>query len=327
VLDVHCTRRRGVHKGVLPYSAPPHSLVADPRLSPTDVRVASALMFWTRGKDHCWPSDRSIGARVGRAPGTVQRSLRRLESAGWIRRERTDANRTGRLIVLAWRRAGAQPLPPMAREAPAAPARDELSRSVEGNRPKEVREPVGRSRHDTISDRAPVAEGPLRAPCGPPAGPLATSDRPTQANPAAATPAPVRPGHRGPEPIDAATLAALAAGDDPICRAWARARLGLDRPAAPPPKPAPASTAELLGRIREDPRFVVEAAELLSQDLDDRKSWPGFHAACRRAWEGSIPAEALVIAHREATSGKARSPGALFMAVLDRETRAIRRHR
>ena len=121
VLDVDCTRPSGGRKGVLPYSALPHDLVADHRLSPTDVRVAAALMFWARGKDHCWPSDGTIGARVGRSPGTVQRSLRRLEAAGWIAREKTTANRTGRLIVLAWRRAGARPLTPVAQRGPGRP--------------------------------------------------------------------------------------------------------------------------------------------------------------------------------------------------------------
>jgi DNA-binding Lrp family transcriptional regulator len=296
VLDVDCTRPAGRGKGNLPYAAPPHDLVADPRLTPTDVRVASALMFWARSKAECWPSDRTIGKRVGRSPGTVQRSLRRLEAAGWIRREKTGANRTGRLIVLAWRRAGARPLPAPMIGPPAAPARDEGTVIVKGDAPKEPATKIpGRSR-----------------------------PKPTPAPATAAPIAPARPqpGSRRPGPIDGATLAAWAESDDPVLRAHARGRLGLDRPPAPPPKPAPASTAEMLARIREDPRFVVQAAELLSQDLDDRKSWSGFHAACRRAWEGSIPAEALVVAHREATSGKARSPGALFMAVLKREARA-----
>jgi DNA-binding Lrp family transcriptional regulator len=280
VLDVHCTRPPGGRKAFLAYSAPPHDLVADPRLTPTDVRIAAALMFWARGKDHCWPSDRTIGARVGRSPGTVQRSLRRLEAAGWIRREKTAANRTGRLIVLAWRRAGARPLPPMAREAPAAPARDELTVALKGEAPKEPRE--------------------------------ASVERPRPEIPAPAPDA---------TPVRSAADLALAwlASGDPILMAEASRRL-----APPPPRlEPPTSTGDLLSRIRESPAHVAAAAELLSRELDDRKSWSGFHAACRRAWEGSIPTEALVTAHREATNGKARSPGALFMAVLKREARAV----
>jgi hypothetical protein len=69
-------------EGVRPYAALPHDLAADPRLSPTDVRVAAVLLCWARAKDHCWPSDGSIGAKVGRSAGTVQRALRSLEAAG-----------------------------------------------------------------------------------------------------------------------------------------------------------------------------------------------------------------------------------------------------
>jgi hypothetical protein len=79
---------------------------------------------------------------------------------------------------------------------------------------------------------------------------------------------------------------------------------------------------ELLARIRESPSFVTDAAELLARDLDDRKSWSGLHAVCRRAWEGRLPPEALATAYREATAGRARSPGAVFMTVVKREARA-----
>jgi Helix-turn-helix domain len=103
----------------------PHDLSADPRLSPTDVRVAAALLFWARSKADCWPADRSIAARAGRSVGTIQRSLRRLEAAGWIAREKTNANPTGRLIQLVWRGASARPPAALLSDPPAAPARDE----------------------------------------------------------------------------------------------------------------------------------------------------------------------------------------------------------
>jgi hypothetical protein len=83
----------------------------------------------------------------------------------------------------------------------------------------------------------------------------------------------------------------------------------------------PARTEELLLRIREDPTWVPAAAELLAQDLGDRKSWFGFHAACRRAWEGRLEPSSLVEAWRQATGGKARNPGAVFMTVLKRHQR------
>jgi hypothetical protein len=65
----------------------------------------------------------------------------------------------------------------------------------------------------------------------------------------------------------------------------------------------------------------VAAAELLAQDLGNRKSWSGLYAACRRAWEGRVSPAALVTAGREAASGRARNPGALSITVLKRESR------
>jgi hypothetical protein len=92
------------------------------------------------------------------------------------------------------------------------------------------------------------------------------------------------------------------------------------RPRPPAPTP-PRDLAELLARIREAPGHVAAAAEGLARSLDDRKSWRGLHAACRRAWEGTITPEALLTAWREATNGRARVPGAVFMTVLRRESR------
>jgi Helix-turn-helix domain len=89
--------------GFAPFAALPHAIAADPRLSPTDVRVLLALLFWARASDSCWPSDRSIGTRIARSTGTVQRSLRRLVALGLIERQPTTANQTGRLILLRWR--------------------------------------------------------------------------------------------------------------------------------------------------------------------------------------------------------------------------------
>jgi hypothetical protein len=103
----------------------PHDLSADNRLSPTDVRVAAALLYWARSQADCWPADRSIAARVVRSVGTVQRSLRRLEDAGWIAREKSADNRTGRLIRLLWRSASARPPAAPLSDPPTAPARDE----------------------------------------------------------------------------------------------------------------------------------------------------------------------------------------------------------
>src|SRR5512133_4036077 len=88
------------HTGV-PFAALPHDIAADPRLSPTDLRVLAALLYYARQDPRWYPSDASLAARVHRHPGTVRRCLKRLEDLGYIRREfvqATPANPTGRLI-------------------------------------------------------------------------------------------------------------------------------------------------------------------------------------------------------------------------------------
>ena len=97
-----CARGTQYHTGV-PFAALPHDIAADPRLSPTDLRVLAALLYYARQDPSCYPSDASIAARVHRHPGTVRRCLKRLEDLGYIRREfvqATPANPTGRLIHL-----------------------------------------------------------------------------------------------------------------------------------------------------------------------------------------------------------------------------------
>jgi hypothetical protein len=113
-------------------------LLADPTLGSTAKTIATVLVkHWAWVKDHCWPSDRTIAAKIGKSQGHVQRCLRQLEDAGWIHRQRTDAVPTGRLIWLAWRcpttSKGAQEGPAPAREGLAAPARDKRIGLMSGN--------------------------------------------------------------------------------------------------------------------------------------------------------------------------------------------------
>ena len=67
------------YKTRIPFAAIPHDIAADPRLSPTDLRVLAALFYFARADASCWPCDNSIAARVHRHPGTARRSLRHLE--------------------------------------------------------------------------------------------------------------------------------------------------------------------------------------------------------------------------------------------------------
>ncbi|HMB03879.1 MAG TPA: helix-turn-helix domain-containing protein, partial [Isosphaeraceae bacterium] len=101
---VDCTRRQSGRKALVvqPFAQLPHHIACDPRLSPTDVRVLLALLYYARAKPSCYPGDAAIAARVGRSIPTVQRSLRHLQALGYIDR-RPAANATGRLIVLCWR--------------------------------------------------------------------------------------------------------------------------------------------------------------------------------------------------------------------------------
>ena len=113
-----------------PYAKLPHDLAADPRLLPIDVRLLLALVFFARDKDHCWPSDATLGARIGRARATVQRRLRHLDGLGLIAREKCDANPTGRLLRLRWR---TRETPPVSRPnvAPISLVRHELEKQKE----------------------------------------------------------------------------------------------------------------------------------------------------------------------------------------------------
>src|SRR5262249_31692880 len=75
-----------------------------------------------------YPSDNTIAGKVGKSPGHVQRCLRQLEAAGYIRREHTAEVRSGRRIWLLWRcpdDQGARPSPAPARDRGPAQARSE----------------------------------------------------------------------------------------------------------------------------------------------------------------------------------------------------------
>ena len=91
------------YKTSIPFAAIPHDIAADPRLSPTDLRVVAALFYFAKADTSCWPCDNSIADRVHCHPGTIQRSLRYLEDLGYIRRQPSRENPTGRLIHLTCR--------------------------------------------------------------------------------------------------------------------------------------------------------------------------------------------------------------------------------
>ena len=361
---VHSTRVADPCKPVparRPFASLPHDVAADPRLTPTDVAVLVALTYWARAKDHCWPSDRSIGLRVGRSALTVQRRLRHLQSVGLVERIESAENRTGRILRLVWRAEASAPVPgpaPVREPArprsvpagpgsgpagpsglvrsaealgvplmspmsypPASPMSYKVERSVKGEASKKSEtETAQRQRSEDAAEPSPA---PRPVPSSAPIVAEALGSTVPSSTPLVRTPArPPVPGSTTlpappvPTPSSAARSQALewAASDDPILKAEAARRL---KPKAPP-RPEPRTAEELLARIQENPAHVAAAAEVLARTFDDRKSWNGFHAVARRAFEGGIPAEALTDALRRATDPKARNGGALFMSIVNR---------
>ena len=301
---------RKIHPPAIP---PPPALFTDPGL-PTGAKliVRTLVATWAWSKAECWPGTPAIVAATGLSRGHVQTCLRALERGGWIARE---ARGRRRIIVLLWRLPG---WPGAGRGDPGAPGRWRAALGkniVSVNRQPERSEKAGAIQRPRPE---PETATPISARCEPPPQPARTPEP---------APSPTTPTVLGAE--ESARLAALSpasrervltwlATGDRVLIAEARKRLAPPRQAPPPP----ASTAEMLTRIRECPTHVPQAAELLARDLDDRKSWSGYHARCRDAWEGRIEPEALVEAYREAMGPKARVRGAIFMSRLKRRRRS-----
>jgi DNA-binding MarR family transcriptional regulator len=232
----------------LPFAAIPHHIAADPRLSPTDLRVLAALLYHARANASCWASDRRLAQRCSTAAdrgpasvGTIQRSLKRLEACGHIAREATPETLTGRRIWLAWR---AVPL----RAGEQTPLRaGEQQRNVIVREEKEKTKSPERSRPEPELVLVAVPSSPADRP--PPA--TVTPSNPVDGSPlpptgaGAAVPAPVA----APEPRTA-TL------EDPVERGPRSPReavLGGPTP-SPEPVPAPAFPAGLTPVGRFEPR-------------------------------------------------------------------------
>ncbi|QDV39567.1 helix-turn-helix domain-containing protein [Tautonia plasticadhaerens] len=267
------------------------------------------------------------GAQPDRAPAPNGRVHRRAPARtqevvvveGRENFERPDPDRRGR------RRPEPTPMTTAAgtrSPALAATALEALEASGEGRYATSV--PV-RARPAPVSDAVRAAgrpgeamarafarlgvEMPTPTPSMPPPSTLEPPQVPT-ASPASARSRPV---------LTTEALEALAAGGDPVLvgelarRKAARAR----REAAGATRP-PATTAELLGRIREDPSYVSQAAQALASELGDERSWRGLHAICRRAFEGRVEPEALVYALGKAKGPKVQKPGAIFTLEVGR---------
>lgn len=289
-------------------------LLESPGLSGTAKLIATALARrWAwRGKDHCWPSDASIAAAVAKSVGHARRCLAELEAAGWVRRERSASNRTGRLIRLLWRsgeaaaesepvRSGALPGRSPARTPPCPVARAESPVVVK---------PATEPESSTVSERPR------------PATPKAVDIPDPASRPAGRTAPAPRIGVRcrrsstvsitGLLEADRALAQSWLASGDPILAAEARRRL-----APPPARPAlPATLPELLARIRDDPSYPAQAAQALAIELGDARSYAGYLARATEAWRGERQPGELVEALQQASGPRARRRGAVFMHAM-----------
>jgi hypothetical protein len=329
-------------------------LLADPALCSTAKAVAVALIrHWAwRGKDHCWPSDATIAAKVGRSPGHVQRCLRRLERAGWIERERTDEVPNGRRIWLRWRKpgAGAQPDSALARIENPAPARDEQVVIVNERTESEEEPSLERSRPEpeapfsTAQDaiKAPVRAGSIPAPALPLPSPVQGVPGPGVEPLTAGVEEPVGPGPRSPQPADnsphlpcpvatpprpgrrsglsvAALAAAVASTADPIL---ARELARLTAPADPAdPDPRVLSTPDLLTRLPGRHDLVMAAARRMCVETGDEKpaTQRTFESMARAIACRVVPTEILARCLKQALGPMARERGKVLVAAWKRE--------
>jgi hypothetical protein len=230
-------RRFGRSCVALPHDPGLDELLADPDLGSTAKAIAVALVKnWAWVKDHCWPSDRTIAAKVGKSPGHVQRCLKQLEAAGWVERERTAAVPTGRRVWLCWRRPGdgrgaRRPSAPARGQGP-APARDEHvvieQEGVEpGVRPVPERPRPGPAAAAPISPFAAALDRLTQtAKADPEAAPTPTGCPPT---PLPATPQRARETSSRPREADQAGTAVTPGPVPPVTQA----------PASPPPSASP----------------------------------------------------------------------------------------
>ena len=311
----------------------PHSIAADARLTAVDIRVALALLYFARSRSTCTPCDQSIGERAGGiSAGTVQRSLRRLEQCGYLRRQAvapTDANRTGRVLHLLWKTEGAVPRDRMSdrrRVAPRSPAHNKENVVVEGENSKIDKDPVLRSR-----PAAPPAIQPKAVPDTKDQPPVVSATtttsslpfdlraigQPVGSPPTTATPA--RPSNRQ-RPRLGLTLEELAkvAGDDPILAAELARRTAPPAPPEPPPQALP--TVELFELLPGRHDLIMIAARRLSEETGDFKvaSQRTFEQMAMAVATRAVPAAVLISCWRQGMGPKSEHKGKVLVAAWKR---------
>ena len=125
---VECAPGDPIPRPSIPFAALPHDIAADPRLSPHRFAGARRPLLLRPGRGHLLALRQLDRCPGPRHPETVRRSLRHLEDLGYIRREPSRENPTGRLIHLTcrepdWERPRQAPVPSLANRGDRPPAR------------------------------------------------------------------------------------------------------------------------------------------------------------------------------------------------------------
>lgn len=117
----------------------------------------------------------------------------------------------------------------------------------------------------------------------------------------------------------------MAATDDRVLRGELASHRGAERHReASESVPPSMTTSELLSRLRESAAFVAQAAQALTLELKDERSWRGYHSLCRRAFEGELDPSALVHAYGKALGPQVRNAGAIFTLEASRRRPPMR---
>ena len=140
--NVDSTRAAAARKPF--FSALPHDLQDDHNLRPRDILTVASILRFARAKPWASMCNRTLASMGRCSERTIQLSLARLEAAGWIRRQTSDApaaGRTGRLVYLNWRTCETHCAPPPTAVAP--PPVAPIAPELKGQREKEKPAPAG----------------------------------------------------------------------------------------------------------------------------------------------------------------------------------------
>jgi len=322
------------------------------RLKPSHCKMALILERLFRGNPDTWPSNATLADRYDCTPRQARTIIREMEAAGFITRVPFDDGnpRAGRLGIVAHSRL--DPNRPAVQRPPSPEDKDRLKgrRMAEENflPPGKKTSPGGweenfrNPNEESLSlkkdepekaggslDQRQRKDNPTRT-----AGPVVI----TPEIPALAAAAPPRaealtPGQLGflmrldadqRSLFDALTPGKRADLLKPHEKGFVadildfqiRTELKTVKPIAALP-PIPATMAELLAQLPGKPRaWASQAAELLAQDLEDRRFWGEFNKITEEVRAGTIDPAPAIDAYHQAMKPKIVKRGAKFWAAF-----------